>query len=440
MPKSINRLYFASLTTKSMMFDFLKKKDWLKYFGFLKGKDWQKYIDKEKMIKFGIPICAVLLLFSTIQSLRFARIVGRVDQYNVGLVDEMGGFRKDIKSFGDDINEMRSFLLLPTKDYSYVTQEEQDISDDQKDASDTEVALYSFMEDFVSKQKAEESAKAVRTRMEELKKDEGLISSLKEQGLTMNDPKEDGQSLSFEILAGTESMFKVDGDLKTGGLKISDISENKTLEGADEKTLAQEIIKFAKANRGVIATIKKTVEANRTAVKDLMGREEVLNLLVQQGLHQPETPVENGDTITYPLMNREDAVMLTISIRLKDGAMMVNDEVMKTPAILKTTLLERVAKIDGATSEEKMVQEKRAELEGVLKDDAFVSMLNDLGYKVTTKPREDYNKVLYDVTDAEGKLQFSFVIELSSGMVKILKDDQEIDLLSAVGENAKKKL
>lgn len=409
-------------------------------FDFLKKKDWQKYVDKETMIKVGVPVCVILLLFSSIQSVRFASIVARVDQYNAGLVDEVGGFRKDIKSFGNDINEMRSFLLLPTKDYSFVTEDEQSTDEDQQASSDTEVALYKYMESFVYQIKADENAKATRAKMDALQKDEGLIGSLKELGLVMDKPKDDEQGITFEILADKEVTFTVRGDLKTGELKISDISETKTLQGTDEKLLAQEIIEFAKANTGMIANAKKIFEANRLAVSNLMGNEEVLNLLVQQDLRLPETPVKNSDTISYPITNREEAVMLTVSVRLKDGAIMLNDEVMKDLQTLKTSLLDRVTKIDGSTAEEKRVQDRKAELEAVLKDEAFEALLKVGGLKVTMEPREEYNKLLYDVTDPEGKVKFSFVIELSSGLIKILKDNQETDILSAVGENAKKKL
>jgi|GEM_PF-6024708 len=406
----------------------------------LKKKNWRKYFEKETMIRIGIPVCIVLLLFSTVQSARFAGIVGRVDQYNEGLVDEVGGFRQDIKSFGDDINEMRSFLLLPTRDYSYMSKEQQEVPDDQQESSETEVALYKFMEGLVTKKTAEENTKLVRARIDGLQKNEGAISGLKALGLIMDKSKDEGESVIFEILAGKEVMFKVQGNLKTGELKISDISDESVLQGTDEKILAQKMTEFVTANAGTIAAAKKTIESNRLAIKDMMGNEEIMNLLVQQGLHLPEVLPESSESISYPILNSEDAVMMTIAIRLKDGALMINDEVIKNAITLKTMLPALISKIDGTTSEEKRALEKKTELETVLKDEAFVSMLSTLGFKINMEPRSESNKFLYDVTDATGKLQFSFVIEMSSGMVKILKDNKETDILSAVGENAKKKL
>ena len=76
---------------------------------------------------------------------------------------------------------------------------------------------------------------------------------------------------------------------------------------------------------------------------------------------------------------------------------------------------------------------------GIFSQPAFQDILKNDGLAVSLSPREEYNKLLYDVKDADGKLVFSFAIELSSGMFKVIRGNQEIDLYSALNNGSKKK-
>lgn len=107
---------------------------------------------KEALKKLGFMLLGLLLAVNTVQLVRFGDIVERVDRYNQGVVDELGGFSGDVASFGGDLNEIREFLLLPTKEYSSTPKDQQAEEGNEPKASRTETALFTFMEQIADEQ------------------------------------------------------------------------------------------------------------------------------------------------------------------------------------------------------------------------------------------------------------------------------------------------
>lgn len=71
---------------------------------------------------------------------------------------------------------------------------------------------------------------------------------------------------------------------------------------------------------------------------------------------------------------------------------------------------------------------KKKELDGIVKDPAFTETLQAMGLKVSDEAREESNKYIFDVVDSAGKVHFSLAVELSSGMMKVIRDNKETDL------------
>jgi len=82
---------------------------------------------------------------------------------------------------------------------------------------------------------------------------------------------------------------------------------------------------------------------------------------------------------------------------------------------------------------------KKKELEDMIKDKAFTETLATLGLKVAEKPRGESNKYIFDVLDATGRIKFSLALELSSGMMKVIRDNQETDINSFLDSAGLKK-
>ncbi len=399
----------------------------------------QRTARRDAFLKLGMIFLGILLVADTVQIARFGEIVERVDLYNKGVVDELGGFREDIVTFGNDMNEMRSVLLLPAKDYSFIDGGEEISEDDAREASPTEQALYTFLSSYASEKdmaaKAALSADAVKA----MAASETFAQGLDGAGFGAA-PLEDGEfSVSFKINLDGVSVFAVTADKKTGELKIQSAAGSYLVKAVEKAEMEKEILAYVIENGEKIARLKQDIDGGKGMIENLFKEEEIQKLLAEKKLSFDSAPIEDDELISYGVLNVEEEALLTVSVKRTDASLVMNDKTYPGLEEFKAALVETLKNLDGATSVEKLIIDRRAELEAVFKQEAFADILKTSGLSVSAEPREDYNKLLYDVKDEAGNTVFSFVIELSSGYFKILKDNQEMDLYSAMDDGSKKK-
>lgn len=99
---------------------------------------------------------------------------------------------------------------------------------------------------------------------------------------------------------------------------------------------------------------------------------------------------------------------------------------------------ENKVKVDAANQ---LAQQKK-ELDDLMKDKAFTETLASIGLQPIATPKTENNKYFYDVVDANGKTKFALAVELSTGMMKVIRNDQETyvkSFLDALQDDGSKK-
>lgn len=398
------------------------------------AKKSQKEVRKDALTKIGMALLVILIIANTIQLARFGEIVERVDRYNQGVVDELGGFREDIIAFGTDMNEMRNFLLLPTRDYSFMDTDTEIETEEKAEGSSTEKAVYQFMGSFVEEQQAEKNYEAAQQRIVELQSNSTLKEELAAQELTIGPVEQNEASSSFKILAGRAALFAVIADKKENSFRVQSALGTKEL--GDNNTIS-ELVSYIAANEEKVVATKEMIEARQAGITGLTNQEAVQDILTEKNITFEGAPEEDEEGYHYYFLNSEGTQLLTLDL-LRDGTYELGDKTYDTEEQLVAALTEQLEKIDASTSLEKLIAERRSELEAIFSDSAFQELLTSNNLSIAAEPREEYNKLLYDVQDADGNIQFSFVIELSSGHFKVLKGDEEIDLYSLLLGSKKK--
>lgn len=398
----------------------------------------QKLARRDAFLKLGMLFLAVLLVADTIQIARFGEIVERVDSYNKGVVDELGGFREDIMMFGNDMNEMRSFLFLPERNYSFMEEQTQIDTEQGEEASTTEKALYQFMSSYVDEKSAAQKAEESQSMIREIQADGEFTSQLEKSALTAGPLEEDDFSLQFKISGEDESLYAVVADKKNGQIKIQSALGSYQVESENQQELQNEIASYASDNAEKAKSIKQKIDQQKAYVESLRSDQQITDILNQKNLRFADSPKEDDSSISYEILNSEDTAIAAIKIIRESGKLAVNDQDYENAEDFYNAFTKLLNELDGSTSLEKLINERRAELEKVIAEEPFQELLKTQNLTIDTEPREEYNKLLYDVKNQNGEVQFSFVIELSSGYFKILKDNQEIDLYSALQDGSKK--
>lgn len=392
---------------------------------------------KESLKKLGFMLLGLLLAVNTIQLVRFGDIVERVDRYNQGVIDELGGFRGDVASFGGDLNEIREFLLLPTKEYSSTPKEQQEEGNEPK-ASRTETALFTFMEQIAEEQNQsvnKEKAIALATTLHD---DAGFVASLVSAALTIGKVETNDLASSFKVNdAQGNGIFAINVDLKKATVSVQSSLGKYAVKDQTAEGVKKELLSYFENNKDQAVKMKTVLNEQKEGIKAIRDNNDVKALLTEKKATIEEA-VESEEGITYPILNNDKEKVLEIQIQRKDGTILFNEKSYATAPELLQPLLDTVKNTDMSSVQEQLINSKKAELQSIFGQEAFKEMLKNSGLELNQTPREDYNKLLYDVKKGD-KVIFSFAIEMSSGSLKIIKDDQEIDLFSILSEGSKKK-
>jgi len=380
----------------------------------------------------GSILIILILLVNTYQIMKFSSIVEKVDKYNQGVVDELGKFRKNIIEFGEDLNETRAFLLLPTKSYSLTnTQEKITTKDDNpKEAQ----AIYTYLTQITEQKQQTQDEEKIKERIKNIQKDETFNKEIKNLNLKIaitEDPK------SFKLQEEKTAIFTVVGNIKTQQIKIQSALGEKTI-SKEESTDIQNLIKYIKTNKEKAKQNKKLIEEAKATIKTVLTGETVQNQLKIKTLILENTPLETETTYTYEIKNKEGKTLSTIEINRETGKIKIGEKEIANNS-LRTELLNLIKTLSGTTATEKLVKQKQEELEKIFNEAAFTETLAQNGLTLENKPKEENGKIIYNVKNKDGKVEFSFAIEQSSGRYKIIKDDTETDLLNILDQTVKKK-
>lgn len=412
-----------------------------------KEKSEKKKILQKAFLKLGFLFLGFLVVFNTIQLAQMGGIVQNVDKYNQGVVQELGGIRNDVMTFADDLNEIRSFLLLPTKNYSFSSGETGENNGEEQKNSQTAAAVYSFLGKLENEELAAKNAQQAVEIVKNILADENFKSQLTENGLTAGNLEENEMAASFKILEGNTALFGISINKKTNEILMQSVLGSWLVNFGNPTEISAKIIENVKNNKTKVQETKQFIEKNKSDLLSFVKSADTVSLLKERKISFVEAPDELDDSIDYSFVNADQEKLFRIRIfrspMPNSENQVVIDKADAKPARdingLIPELKKQLETVDTSSAMEKMVKERRAELETVFQEEAFQDLLKKNEFTLTTQPREEYNKLLYDVKDKQGKVVFSFVLELSSGSYKVLKDNTEIDLFGAAEEDGSKK-
>jgi hypothetical protein len=395
-------------------------------------------IRREAFKKLGLILVGILLLVNTIQLSQFGGLVERVDRYNRGVIDEVGGLRGDVVTFAGDLNEIRSFLLLPVKEYSFAEKKPETQEAGEQETSRTETALYNVLGQLAQDQNDAKNDGTVTERAATVGADKGLSETLTAEGLTLGKQENTDSAIGFKILdSGRQAVFAILLDKTSGKTLIQSVLGNEQMKSEVTQDLIKEIEDYIKANKDKVVQLKELIGKQKEGIAALGSNKDVTAVLTQKKITLGSAE-ETDTSIDYFVLNSDLEKLLKISIQRGDGKIEFDGKKYESADTILPDFIKKLGALDADTAMEKLIKTRRAELESVFAQETFKTMLTDGGLTISP-PREAYNQIIYDVKNAKGETVISFVIEISSGLYKVIKGNEEIDLYSTVENGLKKK-
>jgi hypothetical protein len=372
--------------------------------------------------------------------------VDGLSQREAGVTQELSEGKQYLSVFGQDLNEIRSLLNLPAKNYSF-GEDEVELAGE-VDSEDLTEELFTFVEKLGTYEKNEarfeENLSAFQTALED-----GYWAG---KGLYVDNAGEvtsDAQIFSFENTAGAE-LFSV--SLGYDGL-FSLSSLDPAWELDDKESSAEVVNQLQAYVDSQLDDLKAMVQAladARAALATLMTSSAVQAALVEQGL-TASTELASPDTYYYEIKNGEALDVARVKLAREGAELELQiaqpvgdfDKNIDLSEDAQNRLVEAISGgIDGRTTVQKLVEERRSEMESVFADRAFKAVLQEMNLQMGITSETDA-RISYPILREDGQTLRTIFIDKTTGEVRVESSDGSQTLsmaIQAIDISGKKKL
>ncbi|MEK9167117.1 MAG: hypothetical protein AAB836_02330 [Patescibacteria group bacterium] len=330
------------------------------------------------------------------------------------VIEELSKTRSYVKEFGSDMNEIRKFLLLPTKEYVFDKEEVEALASDDISAN--------FFDFITALQKSDQDAKMFSDALEAIK---AWVLTDVGGGLSVVN---DGSNFKFINSSGSEVakvLLSTEGEIEATSFGAEEIYSGGSVEDL--------IAAFKGFVVGELATVEKNIEAVRVLKVKLLN-ETLPNPEVQAVLNSKKIILsgekEDETSYYYELTNSSGDLVGTLSISKSSACLILNDACV-------TDLLGALTTLDSRSVLEKKVSDRKKQIDDLLLDAGFQATLKKSSMTISFSDETD-SRVNYKVSS--GLQVYIIYIDKSTGQVMVEKSGGGTStLLSATDELRLKK-
>ena len=361
---------------------------------------------------------------------------------------------------GKDLNEVRSFLAMPTHQYSKTDgvngTEEADTNNDP-----VQLALFKYVGYLGDQEKLKQGLGNNLVFLNALSSDKDFLVYLGTQSLTVSKLAESAKGYDLYVVGSKgENVLYFFLEKESGKLY------RKTVNGSEEVT-AKDIASFVAAQETYLTTNLKNllaavaqVEFKKAYIVDAFKKDEIVKALSNKKLHFVAAPSVEDFKLIYSVNNEANETIAQIILDKKDLSIQLKDmrdkeNVTLQATDLSTSLPPFLEKLNSLPASQQKVVESQMKLKSTFEDKGFQLLLSSSNLSIKTEPREDEYRYYYDVSTiggatetagsstaggSTGTLLGSVVIEKATGMIVVDPKGANTTNLLFFEEGLKKKL
>jgi len=382
-------------------------------------------------------VIVLLLVISAIQLTRQSVILHRVNKDNSQLIYEFGQVKEGVIQYGEDLNEMREYLLLPTRHYDFFPEVDLEPEED-----NLAFGVYRFVDyvgkDYLLQKEQKSSYKAIKT----LKSDRGFLDELRILNLLPARYLEETKDyVKFKFYENkTTPIAGLALDRQAADFYIESILGPAPLEIKKGETLSQAALQYLKDNLETVFYSRDRIDEQKQAMKQLWQSEDISFVLQAKRLQVGLDPSEVEKGFEYVVYNSATEPLIPLWIDRKSGDLWLGDKSYPDVDALQHDLLYQLDQLEGETDYEKTIQNNMEKLRQLIGEPAFAEALNISRLKLEPE-REDGSRLYYDLTNIDDEKKVgSIVFETLTGDLKFWRadDNKEYELEDVLGFGIKK--
>lgn len=388
----------------------------------------------KKVFSFKV-LATVIMIILSYQVYSMYKVIAPVKDKSEGLIDELNSFRNNTMTFASDLNEIREYLLLPTKDYSTGTLTEP--NDD-----DLKAAILTFIGSVGSEADKIDKVQELQDKMRTLVDGAEFQNLMREEGLSfhMFYPEYDGQNFyNFLALKVDElgPLAYVQGNLVDGSFLVdafggkeqlgNDLNENLMNVIKEKKSSWLEARKVILDQQVYLAALFKAADVQSALQEKKMSFVDKYEDTIDTYLYKVDGPY--GPILRFGVLKEEPKLFLDAP----------NRQTFAEQEDFKKALLIALQSADLRSPIEKLVMQKKEVLDSMFGEEAFKFFLEEFGGSITSQAKEEPDRYVYSLYRQEQALG-SIILEKGTGKVKVLRNGEEfaVDVFDFSSEGKKK--
>ena len=344
------------------------------------------------------------------------------------LVAEIGQLKDSYISFGEDLNEVREYLRMPTESYLMFDTSDEASQDEDINEDNLQLALFKYV-DYLNKTKnIEEKLVFNKSLIFGLEGSNNFSDFLGQENLSSNkiDESDDGFLLNISH-AEIKNIFTFYLDKSDGKLYFKTSKVKEEVKSESYENFETETKNFILENKSILLDYDKRLNEINTEISNTLNSESVKDATSSLEIAISSEFTEKDLKITYAIENKNNELIGKIILdteKLEINLVDVNDESLSLQVTdITSSLIPFLEKLDTKTYVEKKADEALANLLQSINDDGFKLMLSENDLTISEEYREDDTRVYFDIFDEKQNQLSSIVLEKSTGVVNIVDPD-----------------
>ncbi|MBN1258950.1 hypothetical protein JXA05_04310 [Candidatus Peregrinibacteria bacterium] len=372
----------------------------------------------------GYSLLAAVLVLAIVQITRSAAIIQRVGSDNLRLVQEFRDVKEGVIQYGQDLNEIREYLLLPVKEYALFLPEEPAREEAGRETFGAEITR--FASETGTAYDLEKKQKKSYEDFVALTKNADFKSKLSGMGLAMGRMENTTETAALKLFEKKEVFSQLSLKKEKAEFEIQSILGTDPL-GASQP-LAEAAIAYLEANKDALRALKTRLPEQQKAMAALWEDKEIGEALSQKKCSATVNPMETESGFEYAVKNRDGQAVLAFRINRKTGDFILADQSYADAAALKPVLMEILQKLSGESETERKIERKWQELLAFLKNPDFLESLQKSHLELQPEKREE-GRVYFDLTNSDDKNRVGSVIfETGTGTVIFFRASDGVEV------------
>lgn len=392
----------------------------------------KKLVTRQRVQSVFTLALALLLFFQIFQYRQLSEKVDSMEslkESNTTVLQEVSQGKDYLTSFASDLNEIRKFLLLPTRSYDFSSEEEVNLAAESEE-EDLNTLLFGYVErlgEYEQNQKLyNDNLSTIQTAL--------VDSFWSENGLsvdTAGNPSDESMDFAFLDATGGEEVFTIslgfNGKFEVATfdskLELSDASSTDSVVGEVKKYVADEL-------PGVREHLK-LVDQSRSDLSTALGSSGVKDVLASLSL-KLGTELQSPDVYQYPVLNKDNETVAEFFVSKEDAVMGLSLEITfdgldseytfgaeDAESVISKAFTEA---LDTRTEVQKLVEKNKADVESAFTDKSFQSVLSQMGLTFGAAEETD-TRISYPIKNAAGETLRVLFIDKGTGEVKVENSD-----------------